>query len=564
MKKRPPIGIENFEEIIEQNFYYVDKTMFIAGLLNNWGKVNLFTRPRRFGKTLNMSMLKYFFEIGTNTELFAGLKISQESKLCEKYMGKFPVISISLKGVEGLNFGQACAGLRNVIGKEALKFQFLKESDRLTEEERKSYAQLIRVGDGYHAIYEMSDGVMVSSLQTLSQLLAKHYGQKTILLIDEYDVPLDKAFQNGYYDEMIELIRGLLGNVVKTNDSLYFSVLTGCMRISKESIFTGLNNLKVHTIADVGYDEFFGFTNQDVSELLNYFDLSSSLGTMREWYDGYQFGNISVYCPWDVINYCEALRTDSKALPQNYWSNTSGNKMVRRFIDKADQQTRNEIEQLIAGKIITKNINMELTYNELDETIENLWSVLFTTGYLTQKGRTEDGLYRLSIPNREIQSLFLTQIQAWFKETTRKDANQLAAFCTAFLMGDAALAQKLLSAYLWKTISIRDTFISKKKKENFYHGMLLGLLQYMDNWLVKSNAESGEGFSDILIETPELTGVVIEVKYADDGNLEAGCTEALEQIERQQYASRLEEDGMETIKKYGIAFYKKRCKVRIG
>lgn len=567
MKKRLPVGIERFEEFIRQGFYYVDKTGLIIDLLNNWGKVNLFTRPRRFGKSLNMSMLKAFFEIGCDKTLFDGLKISQENELCDRYMGKYPVISITLKGVDGMTFEAASAAMRNVIGKEALRFEFLLKSTKLSDREKEMYAQLVNVGSETQAIFSMSDAMLSDSLQTLSGLLCKHYERRVILLIDEYDVPLDKAFQNGFYDEMVFLMRNLLGNVLKTNENLYFAVLTGCLRISKESIFTGLNNLKTHSVTDSRFDECFGFTDADVKNMLEYYGLTDHAEMVREWYDGYRFGNTSVYCPWDVINYCDALLADSSARPKNYWANTSGNAMVRRFIDRAAKQTRDEIEQLIAGKSIIKEINQELTYNELDDSIDHLWSVLFTTGYLTQKRRAdsqeEKEKYELAIPNREIRSLFISQIQSWFKESARTDQSTLEQFCRAFPEGNAALIEKLLDEYLWNSISIRDAGGRAERKENFYHGMLLGLLQYENNWVIKSNAESGEGYSDILIRTPERIGVVIEIKYAQSYDLETWCERALEQIEEKRYEASLIDDGMKTIVKYGIAFYKKNCKVAV-
>jgi len=561
MRKKLPIGIEHFEDFFANDFYYVDKTRMIAELLRNWGEVNLFTRPRRFGKSLNMNMLKTFFEIGCNKTLFEGLAISREKALCEEYMGQFPVISISLKDVGGLTYGVACAQLKHEIGTAAERCSFLAESEKLSENERKMYRGLVSIGDGY---YNMSEPTLRNSLQTLSALLSKHYGKQVILLIDEYDVPLDKAFQAGYYDDMADLIRSVFSKVLKTNDSLYFAVLTGCLRISKESIFTGLNNLKVHTITDARYDEYFGFTETEVKEMLAFYGLSDHMDTVREWYDGYQFGGSSIYCPWDVINYCDALLGDSKVEPENYWANTSGNFMVRRFIDKADKETRDAIEQLIAGDTIDKEIRQELTYNELDSSIENLWSVLFVTGYLTQRGRAEGKRYRLAIPNKEIRELFIDQIQAWFKENARSDETKIRQFCGAFPKGDAGLIERLLNDYLWESISIRDTAVRKERKENFFHGMLLGLLKYESNWSVKSNVESGEGYGDILIRTPERVGIVVEIKYAGDFNLDVWCQAALEQIERNRYEAVLIEDGMKTIVKYGIAFYKKNCRVMRG
>lgn len=562
MRKKLPVGIEYFEKFTLQDFYYVDKTGLIIDILHNWGEVNLFTRPRRFGKSLNMSMLKAFFEIGCEKSLFDGLKIAQEQALCDQYMGQFPVISISLKGVGSRSFEDAKESLKVVIGKEAERFYFLKDSEKLTQEQKTSYQALISVRED--GSYMMSDVALQYSIQRLSMLLAKHYGRKVIILIDEYDVPLDKAFQGGYYGDMVSLIRNLFENALKTNDSLQFAVLTGCLRISKESIFTGLNNLKVHTITDARYDEYFGFTHDEVKELLEYYGLAAHTEKIREWYDGYQFGNEAVYCPWDVMNYCDALLADEDAEPENYWANTSGNFMVRRFIDKASKETKDEIEQLIAGETIVKSVKQELTYSELDSSIDHLWSVLFTTGYLTQRGKIGGGKYKLAIPNREIRELFVHQIQTWFQETTREDISKIEGFCKAFPAGDAVFIEEQLNAYLWNSISIRDTAVKTDMKENFYHGMLLGLLQYENNWNIKSNAESGEGYSDISIKTPDRIGVVIELKYARDSNLEKWCIQALDQIEQNRYEAALVDDGMKTIVKYGIAFYKKNCKVMLG
>ena len=561
MRKKLPVGIENFEEFFSEDFYYVDKTLFIRELLLNWGKVNLFTRPRRFGKSLNMSMLKCFFEVGADPALFDGLKIMQEKELCEKYMGKFPVISISLKGVDGRDFESASAALRTIIGNEAARFQFLNNSDRLTDDEKESYAQLTEVGSSQGGIYTMTEKVAVASLKTLSQLLSRHFGQKVILLIDEYDVPLDKAFQSGYYDEMLSLMRNVLGNALKTNDSLYFAVLTGCLRISKESIFTGLNNLKIHTISDLRYDEYFGFTNSDVDELLEFYGLSSYKGVIRDWYDGYRFGDTDVYCPWDVINYCDELLADPDAEPENYWANTSGNDLIRRLLKKADQSTKNDVECLINGGSVTKTIRQELTYREIEDSIDNIWSVLYSTGYLTCRRRVPGKKMELALPNREVRDLFIDLIKDWFEETIQADSGRIRRFCAAFPAGDTDVIQEMLGDYLWDSISVRDTAVRRNMKENFYHGMLLGLLSSQGSWLVKSNAETGEGYSDISIQTPDRVGMVIELKYADDGNLEAACREALRQIEEKKYAEGLKRRGMKKIIKYGIAFCEKECMV---
>lgn len=561
MRKKLPIGIENFEEFSVEDFYYVDKTLFIKELLQNWGKVNLFTRPRRFGKSLNMSMLKCFFEIGRDPALFEGLKIAQEKDLCEKYMGKFPVISISLKSVGGLQYDSAVASLKTVIGNEAGRFRFLRNSDRLTNDEKEAYAQLTEVGSSQGGVYTMTEKMAEASLQTLSLLLEKHYGQKAILLIDEYDVPLDKAFQGGYYDEMVNLIRSLLGNALKTNDSLYFAVLTGCLRISKESIFTGLNNLNVMTISDPYFCDSFGFTKDEVTELLDYYGLDDFHDTVRDWYDGYQFGDTSVYCPWDVIKYTQILLKDKYAEPENYWANTSGNDLIRRLLKKANQSTRNDVEQLINGETIIKPIRQELTYREVEDSIDNIWSVLYSTGYLTCRRRLPGRKMELALPNREVRELFIELVKDWFEETTQADSARINRFCAAFPTGDTATIQEMLSDYLWDSISVRDTAVRRNMKENFYHGMLLGLLQSQDSWLVKSNAETGEGYSDISIQTPERVGMIIELKYADDGKLEAACSEALRQIEEKKYAEGLRRRGMKKIIKYGMAFCEKECMV---
>ena len=564
MRKKLPVGIENFEEFSREDFYYVDKTLFIAELLQNWGKVNLFTRPRRFGKTLNMSMLKYFFEIGTDKSLFDGLKIAENKELCTEYQGQFPVIFISLKSVDGLTFESAVAALRTLIGNEASRFQFLRDSDKLSDEEKALYRQLIQTGTAQGGIYAMTDEALAASLKTLSQLLAKHYGRQVVLLIDEYDVPLDKAFQAGYYDEMVSLIRNLFGNALKTNDSLQFAVLTGCLRISKESIFTGLNNLNVMTVSDPYFCDSFGFTDDEVKELLDYYGLRAYHDAMRDWYDGYKFGSVSVYCPWDVIKYTQILLRDPEAEPENYWANTSGNGIIRRLLKKADQTTRDEVEQLINGESIVKTVRQELTYRDIEDSIDNIWSVLYSTGYLTSRGRLPGKQMKLALPNREVRELFIDLVKDWFREETRADTSRINRFCAAFPKGDAATIQDMLHDYLWDSISVRDTAVRSSMKENFYHGMLLGLLQSQESWIVRSNAETGIGYSDISVATPERLGMVIELKYAEDGNLEAACAKALAQIEEKKYAEALRRRGMKTILKYGIAFWEKECMVVLG
>lgn len=554
-RKKLPIGIENFEEIRKEGFYYVDKTGLIRDLLNNWGKVNLFTRPRRFGKTLNMSMLKSFFEIGADKTLFADLTISKETALCEVYMGKFPVVFLSLKGVDGLTFEDAYRMLRRILLSEVRRLSYLADSERISENDKTAFMRLLKEQDGVDDVQD--------SLRVLSELLCKHYDKKAILLIDEYDVPLDKAFQHGYYKEMVSLIRSLFGQVLKTNDYLHFAVLTGCLRVSKESIFTGLNNFKVLSIADARFDEHFGFTDEEVKQLLEAYQLTDHFDETKEWYDGYHFGKTDVYCPWDVVNHVDRLIGEPDARPQAYWINTSGNELVKRFIDKADKTTQNEIERLIAGESIEKKIQLELTYEEIDESIDNLWSVLFTTGYLTYTGAGEDGAYKLMIPNKEVREVFILQVQEWFKGSIQKDRQPIQAFCQAFLSGDAEEIGKQLTMILSKMISVLDTKARNDQKENFYHGLLLGLLRSEPAWLILSNAESGEGFSDILIEPEDPdAGIVIEVKYATSiAGLDEGCKKAMDQIKTRRYDEKLRNDGRENILGYGIAFCKKRCKV---
>ncbi len=554
-RKKLPVGIENFEEIRKEGFYYVDKTGLIRDLLNNWGKVNLFTRPRRFGKTLNMSMMKSFFEVGGDKSVFDGLAISREKALCETYMGKFPVVFLSLKGVDGLTFETAYGMLRLLLRTEMLRMDFLKDSPRIPEKEKNSFMRFLNEQD-------TRDDVL-DSLKMLSSLLFQHYGQKVVLLIDEYDVPLDKAFQHGYYREMAALIRGLFGQALKTNDFLQFAVLTGCLRVSKESIFTGLNNFKVLSIADARFDEHFGFTDAEVRQILDDYDLQEHFAETKEWYDGYRFGKVDVYCPWDVINHVDRLVGEPDARPQAYWINTSGNDLVRRFVDKADKTTQSEIERLINGEAIEKAVRLELTYNEIDDSIDNLWSVLYTTGYLTQAGETEDGKYKLVIPNREVREVFILQIQEWFKKTFVQDDKPMQAFCQAFQTGDAEAIQKHLNLILSKMISVMDTKARDEQKENFYHGLLLGLLRSDPSWLILSNAESGDGFSDILIEPEDPdAGIVIEVKYSPTlAGMERTCEAALEQIRSKRYDERLRSEGREKITAFGITFCKKRCRV---
>ena len=555
LKKRLPVGIENFEKIRRDGFYYVDKTDLIKELLENWGEVNLFTRPRRFGKTLNMSMFQCFFEIGCDKSLFDGLRIAEESTLCGTYMGKFPVISISLKGIDAADYETARNLMVKVVNEEARRFQFLTESSRLTDTDKMLFGQLLQK--------EMDDETLFCSLRELTELLRKHYEKQVIVLIDEYDVPLAKANELGYYGEMVRLIRGIFGSALKTNHNLYFAVLTGCLRVAKESIFTGVNNFNTFTITDVDFDEYFGFTDAEVKEMLEEYQLGSSYEDVREWYDGYRFGNVDVYCPWDVICYVNKRRTDPALQPQNYWLNTSGNEVVRHFIEAlGDGVTKIEMERLIGGEIVQKEIHEEMTYHDLYADMGNLWSVLFMTGYLTQRGRADGNLYNLVIPNREIRNIFTEQIMKMFQEQAEQDGETLGRFCDALEQGNAEEVERCFTGYMRKTVSIRDTFVRKATKENFYHGMLIGLLGFKEGWTVMSNREAGDGFSDIqiLIDDAE-TGIVIEVKYAQNGDLEAECQKALTQMRALHYEDGMRNAGMQKVFKYGIACWKKTCKV---
>ena len=555
--KKLPIGIENFEKLRQEDFYYIDKTRLIEQLLTRWGEVNLFTRPRRFGKSLNMSMLQSFFEIGKDKTLFDGLRISDNQELCEKYQGKFPVVSVSLKGINGATYEEARRFLIKTINEEARRLSVLSDSTELDETDHELLTQLKKK--------EMTNDSLVYSIRELTELLEKHYDRKVIVLIDEYDVPLAKANENGYYDEMVLLIRNLFENALKTNNSLKFAVLTGCLRIAKESIFTGLNNFKVYSITDKSFDETFGFTDAEVRELLRYYGQEKYYETVKEWYDGYRFGNVDVYCPWDVINFCSDHLADPGLEPKNYWANTSGNSVISHFIDsvgKPQKLTRMELEQLVNGGIVQKEINSELTYKELYSSIDNLWSTLFMTGYLTQRGEPSGNRYNLVIPNREIRNIITNHILKMFKENVKDDGKTVSDLCDALLNQNPEKVELIFTEYMKKTISIRDTFAQKPTKENFYHGLLLGILGFKENWSVMSNRESGDGFGDILIRIEdEDVGIVIEVKYADDGNLQGECEKALQQIIDIRYTEVLEQEGIHTIIKYGIACYRKKCKV---
>ena len=559
-KIKLPVGIEDFKEIRQEEFYYIDKTKLLEQLLEKWGKVNLFTRPRRFGKTLNMSMLRYFFEIGTDESLFDGLYIKNNKKICEEYMGKFPVIFISLKNVEGLDFETALYRFVEIIGREAERFYFLLDSEKLTVNEKERYKTLIRLDNGR---YSMDVNILASALRLLSELLYKHYGKKTIIIIDEYDVPLDKAFQNGYYREMVSLIRAMFGDALKTNDFLQFAVLTGCLSVSKESIFTGLNNFKVLSIADTRFDEQFGFTDEEVQTLLESYGLLEHISETKEWYDGYHFGDADVYCPWDVINHVDRLCGEPDAKPQSYWINTSGNGLVKRFIDKANKTTRDEIERLVSGETIEKQVSLELTYDEIDTTIDNLWSVLFTTGYLTQTGMTESGAYKLVIPNKEVREVYKLQIQEWFKRTVMSNTEQLKNFWKAFDEGDTKAVENYLNRTLSNSISVFDTKARDEEKESSYHTLLVGLLVGNADWLVKSNVEAGDGFADIIVETEDFdAGIIIELKYSKTfSGMDKACEKAITQIKEKRYDEYLKNDDRHDIMIYGIAFCKKKCKV---
>ena len=555
--KKLPVGIENFREIRQDNFYYVDKTKLIEQLLTQWGKVNLFTRPRRFGKSLNMSMLKAFFEAGTELELFDGLYISGNRELCENYMGRFPVISISLKGINAEDFDGAYRLLVRMINAEARRLWQLLKKRELDDIDKRMFDELLSG--------EMSQDTLVYSLRELSELLEKHYGEKVIVLIDEYDVPLAKANENGYYEKMILLIRNLFENVLKTNDSLKFAVLTGCLRVAKDSIFTGLNNFKVYPITKVAFDEYFGFTDDEVREMLDYYGMKQDYETVKDWYDGYRFGNVDVYCPWDVINYCSDHLEEPELPPQNYWLNTSSNETIYHFIDGMGEQqkvTKAELELLVNGEAVQKEINQELTYKELYLSTENIWSTLFMTGYLTKRGEPDGNRYNLVVPNQEIRNIITDHILKLFKEDVAKDGTMASAFCEALLDGKADILEKLFTEYMSKTISIRDTFVRKPTKENFYHGLLLGILSFKDDWIITSNRESGDGFSDIMIRVDDRdTGILIEVKYAEDGDEARACRQALSQMSEKNYEAYFKQVGLMKIMKYAIGCNRKTSKV---
>ena len=555
-----PVGIEDFQEIRRNGFYYIDKTGLIEQLLDSWGKVNLFTRPRRFGKSLNMSMLRYFFEIGTDMTLFNGLHIMQRKDLCDEYMGRFPVVFLTLKGVDGLTFEKATNKLIKIVALEAERFIFLKNSDKLTDNEKQRYCALVKMQDGKYA---MDEDTLESALQTLSELLYRHYGQKVVILVDEYDVPLDKAYQNGYYKEMVSMIRSLFGEALKTNEFLQFAVLTGCLRVSRESIFTGLNNFKIFSITDARFDEQFGFTEDEVGKMLKDYHLEEHMAEMKEWYDGYHFGDADIYCPWDVINRVDDLCDTPEAKPKCYWINSSGNALVKRFVSIANRTTQDEIEHLIAGEPIEKSVRLDLTYDEIDKSIDNIWSVLFTTGYLTQADMTEQGAYKLVIPNKEVRTVYISQIQEWFKQKIADNTEQMAHFWKAIEDGNAEIIEQYLNQTLSNTISVFDTKASEMEKENSYHTFLAGMLTGNTDWVVKSNVEAGEGFADIIIKPQNPNdGIIFELMYSKEASgLDKACERAIKQIRDRRYLEYLKNDGRHNMIFYGIAFYKKRCKV---
>lgn len=555
-----PVGIEDFQEILRNGFYYIDKTGLIEQLLDSWGKVNLFTRPCRFGKSLNMSMLRYFFEIGTDKTLFNGLHIMQRKDLCDEYMGRFPVVFLTLKGVDGLTFEKATNKLINIVALEAERFIFLKNSDKLTDNEKQRYCALVKMQDGKYA---MDEDTLESALQTLSELLYRHYGQKVVILVDEYDVPLDKAYQNGYYKEMVSMIRSLFGEALKTNEFLQFAVLTGCLRVSRESIFTGLNNFKIFSITDARFDEQFGFTEDEVGKMLKDYHLEEHLAEMKEWYDGYHFGDADIYCPWDVINRVDDLCDTPEAKPKCYWINSSGNALVKRFVSIANRTTQDEIEHLIAGEPIEKSVRLDLTYDEIDKSIDNIWSVLFTTGYLTHADMTEQGAYKLVIPNKEVRAVYISQIQEWFKQKIADNTEQMAYFWKAIEDGNAEIIEQYLNQTLSNTISVFDTKASEMEKENAYHTFLAGMLTGNTDWVVKSNVEAGEGFADIIIKPQNPNdGIIFELMYSKEASgLDKACERAIKQIRDRRYLEYLKNDGRHNMIFYGIAFYKKRCKV---
>lgn len=548
-----PVGVENFEEIIDKGYYYVDKTLLIRDLIDLRGKVNLFTRPRRFGKTLNMSMLRYFFEKAEEDRryLFQRTKIMDAGEKYRSEMGKYPVISLSLKSMKQGSYEEAFHCLKEEIADEFKKhLELLGKLE--TEDDRKKYDQLANrraPGEEY-----------LNSLQFLSQCLYSCYGSKAVILIDEYDVPLENAYFRGFYDRMVDLIRSLFESALKTNDALEFAVVTGCLRISKESIFTGLNNLNVISITDKTYAEHFGFTQEEVDRMLERYGLMEKREDVKRWYDGYQFGDTEVYNPWSVINYVNSSYRDKDVLFKPYWSNTSSNSIVRTLVEKADISAKQEIEALIDGGTITKPIHEDITYDEMDSTQENLWNFLFFTGYLKKISEYQNGedIYvEMAIPNSEVRYIYKNAVRRWFEEKT--DKKDLSPLYESILNGDREKMAEILSENLMETISFYDY------QESYYHGFLAGMLKNIGNYIVLSNRESGNGRPDLLLKYPSVRGkaVILEIKIAKTyRELEQKCDEALEQIEAQRYEEPLRQEGYSDILKYGVAFYRKECVVK--
>lgn len=564
--KRLPTGWDDFERVIKGDYYYVDKTRLVNNLIQTGSAVTLFTRPRRFGKTLNMSMLKNFFEIGSDPSLFDGLEITKNKVICNEYMGKYPVISISLKGVSGLTYEEAKNKLAAVIATEAMRFSFLEDSSKLSERDKALYEQLVKVDDNGKSRFDLPLDVLSGSLYTMTELLNKHYGLKAVVLIDEYDVPLDKAHIHGYYDEMVELIRDMFHAAFKTNSNLAFAVLTGCLRVSKESIFTGLNNMKVDSISMLNSGEIFGFSNNEVEQMLAYYGISENKDEVKAWYDGFRFGDDEVYCPWDVINYVDDNISGVTKEPNNYWINSSGNDLVREFVDISTKETIEDLEKLVSGEKVKKSINENLTYRDMDSTIDNLWGILYATGYLTGI-RTNDNLYDLWIPNKEVRQIYEENIIKWFNKKVREDASSKEQFYNAALSGNAEEMEGVLNGLLFDSVSIRDTYTRKYLRENFYHGFVLGLLTGFEG--IRSNSESGDGYSDIMIlDRGNKTAAILELKYADSDDVEVmekACNAAIKQIVVKKYDKTLIRSGVaKNIYKYGISFNKKLACVRIN
>ena len=551
MDKPLPIGVDDFKTLIDNEYYFIDKTLLIKELLDTRSVVSLILRPRRFGNTLNLSMLRYFFERAEedNSYLFKGLKIMNESQKYLEHMGKYPVISISLKSTKQPNFDMAYAKLVESISKEFNRHRELLNSKALLGYERDTFKRIME-GKGNASDYN-------TSLKFLSECLKKHYNKKVIILIDEYDVPLENAFFEGFYKEMVDFIRSLFESALKSNEALEFAVVTGCLRISKESIFTGLNNLKVCSILDENYREFFGFTEADVINICKDCDVTEKYPDIKDWYDGYCFGGIEVYNPWSLMNYIDDLRLDKNKVPLSYWANTSSNSIVRTLIERADKTTKSEIESLMKGESVVKEIHPDVTYDDLYTTSDSLWNMLLLTGYLKATAYNNETMH-LEIPNKEVRYIFKNKILGWFKDNvTKKD---LTALYNSLINGNVEVLEKEIRSLLVNTISFYDSY------ENFYHGFMAGILLNMKDYTVKSNRESGDGRGDIFITNPEEdTAIIIELKVADKfKDLESKCKEALKQIDSKHYDTELIEEGYEKIIKYGISFFKKKCRVLKG